>query len=137
MRQVFHPYHTWEGYKNGMYSPCKEGREKRVQAAKKLLTNLESLQKSMTAVTEKWPNETEQILSDPSISHRAWLGQSACNISVGAREDETREAWGYLTEKQRREANRVADTVDKLWQRSHDVEEQSQLSFSDMTGEWR
>ena len=115
MKQVFHPYQVWEGYLNGMYEPCKEGRNERIETAKQLLTNTEKLRESMTKVTNEWVNETEQVLSDLSINHRAWLGQSACNIYGGCKEDETREAWGLITENQRKAANKVADTVDIQW----------------------
>lgn len=43
------------------------------------------------------------------------MGQSACNIYYGIKEDETREAWGLLTNEQRYKANRVADTVYDEW----------------------
>lgn len=134
MRQVFHPYHLWEGYKNGMYEPSKLGRADRVVTAQQLLTNLEALKREMTRVTVEWPIETEQVLSDLSISHRAWLGQSACNIYADVKEDETREAWGYLTEKQRREANKIADVVDRLWRERYDGE--SQMTFLDLAEGW-
>ena len=115
MKQVFHPYQVWEGYLNGMYEPCKEGRYKRVKIAEWLLSNPDKLRENMQRVTDEWPLETEHVLSDASISHRAWLGQSACNIYGGVKEDETREAWCRLTERQRKEANKVADEVDKRW----------------------
>lgn len=134
MRQVFHPYQEWEGYRNGMYEPSKLGRANRVMTAKQLLANPKKLRREMERVTLEWPIETEQVLSDPSISHRAWLGQSACNIYADVKEDETREAWGYLSEKQRREANKVADIVDRLWRERHDSK--SQMTFLDLTEGW-
>lgn len=114
-----------------MYEPCKEGREKRVKVARWLLSNPISLRESMQRVTKEWTHETEHVLSDPAISHRAWLGQSACNIYCGAREDETREAWGLLTDHERREANRQADEVDKQWRELKDGTKQHQLSLFD------
>ena len=130
MKQVFHPYQVWEGYQNGMYEPCKDGREARVQLAIWLLSSLDVLRFNMERVVKEWPNETEHVLTDASISHRAWLGQSACNIYGGIREDETREAWGYLTEKQRRDANKVADQVDKSWRDRFDSKDKHQLSLA-------
>ena len=115
MKQIFHPYSVWEGYLNGMYEPCREGRDERVKIAETLLATPELLRENMFKVTHDWINETEQVLSDMSISHRAWLGQSACNIYAGCKEDETREAWGSLTEQQRKAANMVADFVDAQW----------------------
>lgn len=137
MKQVFHPYQNWEGYKSGMYEPCKPGRDDRVMTAMQLLSSPEQLQEQMTRVTLEWPIETEHVLSDQSISHRAWLGQSACNIFAGIREDETREAWSYLTNKQRKDANKVADLVDRRWRERYDGESKKhQLSFLDMSEEW-
>lgn len=135
MKQVFHPYQQWEGFKSGMYEPCKLGRADRVMTAKQLLTNPESLKREMTRVTIEWPIETEHVLTDASISHRAWLGQSACNIYADVKEDETREAWGYLTEKQRREANRVADAVDDLWRKRYSGGNR-QMTFLDLAEGW-
>ena len=135
MKQVFHPYQQWEGFKSGMYEPCKLGRADRVMTAKQLLTNLEALKREMTRVTIEWPIETEHVLTDASISHRAWLGQSACNIYADVKEDETREAWGYLTEKQRREANRVADAVDDLWRKRYNGGNR-QMTFLDLAEGW-
>lgn len=131
MKQVFHPYQVWEGYLNGMYEPCKEGREKRVKVARWLLANPISLRESMQRVTKEWTHETEHVLSDPAISHRAWLGQSACNIYCGAREDETREAWGLLTDQERRAANQQADEVDRQWRELVDGTKRPQLSLFD------
>lgn len=135
MKQVFHPYQQWEGFKSGMYEPCKLGRADRVMTAKQLLTNLEALKREMTRVTIEWPIETEHVLTDASISHRAWLGQSACNIYADVKEDETREAWGYLTEKQRMEANRVADAVDDLWRKRYSGGNR-QMTFLDLAEGW-
>lgn len=92
MRQVFHPYQVWEGYLNGMYDQCRDGRESRVEAARSLLSDAPKLYEAMVRVTDEWVNETEQVLTDMSISHRSWLGQAACNLATGAKEDETREA---------------------------------------------
>ena len=120
MKQVFYPYDVWEGFLNGMYEPCKEGRAERVLIARELLSNPMRLQESMEAVTRKWKYETAHVLSDPTISHRAWLGQSACNLYGGCKEDETREAWGLLSEAQRKEANKVADIVDAQYRAMFD-----------------
>ena len=136
MKQVYHPYQTWEGYKSGMYEPCKQGRNERVMTAKHLLSSPDKLKEYMALVTVEWPNETEQVLTDMTVSHRAWLGQSACNLYDGIREDETREAWGYLTDQQRAEANKVADIVDKLWRESRETGVSRQLSFLDVSEEW-
>ena len=138
MKQVFHPYQTWEGYKSGMYEPNKLGRDDRVMAAKQLLSNPEALKREMIRVTIEWPIETEHVLTDASISHRAWLGQSACNIYSDVKEDETREAWSYLTNKQRKDANSMADAVDRQWRENYESEgKKKQLAFFDISEDWQ
>lgn len=127
MKQVYHPYQVWEGYKSGMYEPCKYGRDERVKLAEYLLSHPEKLKANMERVTREWPNETEHVLSDMTISHRAWLGQSACNVYASCREDETREAWGNITDTQRKAANRVADSVDTNWRDNFEKRNQLQL----------
>ena len=98
-----------------MYDEVKEGRQDRVQKAVEILTNLELLYEQMTRVTNEWIYCTEQNFTNASINHQAFLGQTACNIYAGIKEDETREAWGYLTNEQRYAANKVADRVYSEW----------------------
>lgn len=119
MKQVFYHYTVWEDFKNGMYNEQKEGRKERVKMAVKILSDTELLYKCMKRVTTEWTHATEQVLTNPIINHKAFLGQAACNIHAGIKEDETREAWGYLTNEQRRAANKVADKVDNEWKKEY------------------
>lgn len=119
MKQVYHHYTLWEDFQNGMYDEVKQGRQDRVKIAVKILSDTDLLYKCMKRVTEEWKHATEQELTNPSINHQAFLGQAACNIYAGVKEDETREAWGYLTNEQRFNANRVADRVDLEWQQKY------------------
>lgn len=119
MKQVFYHYTVWEDFQNGMYNEVKEGRKERVQTAVKILSDVELLYKCMKRVTTEWKYATEQELTNPSINHQAFLGQAACNIHAGVKEDETREAWGYLTNEQRRAANKTADKVDLEWRKEY------------------
>lgn len=115
MKQIFHHYTLWEDYQNGMYEEQKEGRAERVQQAVFLLTHADLLYTMMANVTRLWKHATEQNLTNPNVNHQAFLGQAACNLYAGIKEDETREAWGLLTETQRHEANKVADRVFSEW----------------------
>lgn len=119
MKQVFYHYTQWEDFQNGMYDEQKEGRTQRVQLAVCLLSNPKELYQNMKRVTNEWKYATEQVLTDMSINHQAFLGQAACNIWKDIKEDETREAWGLLTNEQRRKANAVADRVDDEWRRKY------------------
>ena len=136
MKQAFHHYIKWEDYQNRMYDEVKEGRPERVKQAVKLLTDLPELYKQMQRVTKEWTIATEQNLTNSSINYQAFLGQTACNIWQGIKEDETREAWGQLTCMQRYEANRVADRVYNEWREQYEREhgENRQLTLAEWWG---
>lgn len=115
MKQKFYHYTQWEDFQNGMYDELKEGREERVKQAVFLLCDTELLYIMMRNVTKLWKHATEQNLTNASINHQAFLGQTACNLYAGIKEDETREAWGRLDNDQRTAANKVADRVFREW----------------------
>lgn len=120
MKQVFYHYTQWEDFQAGMYDEVKEGRQERIEKAIELLTNLDLLFEYMTMVTQEWRKATEQNFTNGSINHQAFLGQTACCIWAGIKEDETREAWGKLTNEQRYKANSVADEVYLNWLREYE-----------------
>ena len=115
MKQKYYHYEKWEDFQNGMYNEDKENRQERVELAVKLLQNTKLLYEQMKRVIEERKIATEQNLTNNSINHQAFLGQTACAIWKGIHEDETREAWGMLTNYQRYEANKVADRVYNEW----------------------
>lgn len=133
MKQRFYHYTEWEDFQSGMYNEDKEGREERVRLAVHLLSSLGLCREQMTRVTVEWPKAVEQNLTNPSINHQAFLGQAACAIWRGVHEDETREAWGRLTEFQRYAANKVADAVFEEWRERYEraTEPYWQLSIFD------
>lgn len=115
-----------------MYDEVKEGRKDRIQQAINLLTDPDLCYKFMTKVTKEWIHATEQTFTNRSMNHQAFLGQTACNMYAGVKEDETREAWGYLTNDQRRQANKIADQVYDEWEREYIKKSGCyQLSFFD------
>jgi len=125
MKQIFYHYTRWEDFQNGMYDEDKDGRRERVKLAAQLLSDPPRLYEEMTRVTQEWKCATEQNLTNASINHQAFLGQTACAIWGGVHEDETREAWGTLTNQQRYAANKVADRVFEEWVQKHaDVSQQ-------------
>ena len=120
MKQKFYHYTMWEDFQNGMYDEVKEGRQERVKQAVELLKDTDLLYVQMSRVTKEWKYATEQNFTNASINHQAFLGQTACNIYAGIKEDETREAWGLLTNEQRYKANKVADRVFTEWCRAYE-----------------
>lgn len=133
MKQKFYPYTMWEDFQHGMYDEVKEGRKERVQKAVYLLSEPELLFKYMTRVANEWKYATEQTFTNQSINHQAFLGQTACNLYAGIKEDETREAWGLLSNDQRYEANKVADRVHDAWIKKYERQEGDyQMTFDDL-----
>lgn len=116
MERKFHHYEKWEDYKNGMYEELKEGRKERVKLSVDCLGNKEKCFYSMRMVIENWTLACEQNLTNENSNRRAWLGQAACNIAYGVKEDETRESWGILEQEQRYLANKIADIVIIEWE---------------------
>lgn len=120
MIQKFHHYTEWEDYQSGMYDELKEGRNQRIQMAIILLSNCMNLHHFMKEVTVRWKMSTEQTFTNTSFNRKAWLGQAACHLFAGVKEDETRAAWGFLTDEQRIKANATADKIIKEWVKTYE-----------------
>lgn len=119
MDRVYYHYELWEDYQNGMYNEVKEGRDERIQKAIYILGDESRCIEAMRMVTNEWKIATLQNLTNESCNRRAWLGQTCCNIQCGVKEDETRQAWGLLSEEQRKKANHCADVVIKEWENEY------------------
>ena len=127
MKPIYHHYTKWEDFQNGMYNEEKEGRERRVQKAAQILSDKDLCYNAMRMVTHRWKFACEQNLSNDMYGHRSFLGQAACNIYAGVHEDETRQAWGILSDDQRRKANKIADLVFAEWKQKYESNPQMTL----------
>ena len=115
MIRVFYPYWDWEDYQSGMYDELSDFREYRVQAAVKLLSDESLCRHFMQEVITRWKKSTLHNLTNTGCNRKAWLGQCACNLYAGVKEDETREAWKLLTEDQQIKANSIAKDIIDEW----------------------
>ena len=131
MERIFHHFSKWEDYHAEMYSESKDGRKERVKKAASILGDPDVCRKAMEKVVSEWCIATEYNLSNAEINRKAWLGQAACCCYAGIHEDETREAWGLMTEAQRLEANRIAASIIKKWVGDREREENPQVMFND------
>lgn len=134
MERIFHHYNLWEDYHARMYDENKDGRKERVLKAAYILGTPDICREAMEKVVAEWTIATEYNLSNAEINRKAWLGQAACSCYGGVHEDETREAWGIMTEAQRVEANRIAATIIKKWLRERELEETPQMMLFDDWG---
>ena len=129
MKRIFHHYNKWEDYHAGMYDESKDGRQERVQMAAHILGTPDICEKAMRKVVAEWEIATEYNLSNAEINRKAWLGQAACSCYAGVHEDETREAWGIMTEKQRIKANQIAACIIKEWLKKRETTESGQITM--------
>ena len=131
MQRIFYHFSLWEDYHNGMYDECKDGRQERVQKAVEILGTPEICRKAMQRVVDEWTIATEYNLSNAEINRKAWLGQACCSIYANVHEDETREAWGLLTDEQRKQANSIAYQIIKKWIDEYERKHSNQISLFD------
>lgn len=112
----FTHYKNWEDWQNGMYRDVsKEEYLKFVEAS---ISVLRDPKNAMAKVVEEWPMSSRQNLSDFKSNRRSWLGQAACCLQANSPEQCTREAWGKLTNKERINANKIAEKTIRKWEES-------------------
>lgn len=120
IKRIYHHYETWECFQAGMYNERKRvERGPFVQLAVNLLKDLPRLKDNMLAAAEEWTNSAQNHLTCRNANRQAWMGQFACCYAHGVGESETREAWSYLTDEERKAANDVADEVILIWEGWH------------------
>lgn len=135
MQRIYHRYEVWEDYQNGMYSESRDNRDYRVKQAASILGNSELCLKAMQKVVSDWPIATEYNFSNAGVNRKAWLGQAACNCYAGIHEDETREAWGLMTDCQRNKANEIAHKIIVDWVEKRETVDDEQFSMLNDWGE--
>ena len=133
MKRIYHHFNNWEDYHAGMYDEDSTGRKERVERAAYILGTPKVCKEAMEKVVAEWKIATEYNFSNAEINRKAWLGQAACSCYANIHEDETREAWGIMTEQQRIKANQIAASIIKRWLRERETEESGQIT---MINDW-
>lgn len=118
VKQTYIPYWLWEDYKNGMWA---KGNIDDLQKAIDFTGNYIKYGQAMKDVVEKWPNTMLNTLSNTSVNRRAFLGHCAVSFKLNISENITRLAWGLLTEKQRIEADKQAQSVIDKWVKDYEI----------------
>lgn len=111
MKPIWKDPNTWEDYKNGMFKST--SREEIILRCYELLNK--NCYFEMKLVTVNYPNSSSVNLSKRVWNNQAWLGQAMCNMMFGATIQETTKAWGLLTLKQKKYANKIADIIVEEW----------------------
>lgn len=131
MQRIYYRYELWEDYKNGMYAECRDGRAERVRQAAAILGNADLCRRAMEKVVSDWVIATEYNLTNAGVNRKAWLGQAACSCWAGIHEDETREAWGIMTDAQRNKANEIAHEIIMDWVSKRESRDNEQTLLND------
>ena len=87
----------------------------KVQECAVLLSDGINCRVAMELAVTKYPISAQQHLTKPT-GRRPWMGAAACNVMLGANEEEVRIAWNfYMSAEQQDRANKVADEVIAKW----------------------
>jgi hypothetical protein len=123
MKRIYYPYWKWEDYKAGLYrlteTYTEQQQEQLANDAKELLSNSNLFKQIALTVIQDWPRSAAVNLSNPSRNRQAWIGQASCCYALKIPEWITKFGWRLLTIEQQEEANRVADSVIRLWEITH------------------
>ncbi len=125
MNRIYHPYWLWEDYLHRMYeTPLKSkingiDEEERLLKVVECLGNEKTCYKYMKLVIDQWKYACEYRLTNKSLNRIAWLGQCACCLYGGIKQDETKKAWHLLSEEQQQKANEIARKLIEEWEVEH------------------
>lgn len=120
MKRVFHPFHLWEDYTNGMWRKVSVKEEAQyLKHAIEFTGNHVLYGKYMLFAIEMWPNGCEHNLTCLEMNRQAWIGHAAVCIAFGCPEYITRSAWHQLTQMQQDLANNQADIAIKIWEENY------------------
>lgn len=116
MKQIYHPYHLWECYLNGMWrKETKEYELSKINEIIEFTGNHILYGNAMFEVIEKWIYTMEHNLTNSSINKKAFIGHCACCFKHGYPEYLVRQAWWQLNDNQRNLADKQAIKAFKTW----------------------
>lgn len=107
------PWHSWEDYRHGLYVVAYNWED--VTNSVALLSDPDQFREVALEMVREWPVAAHQNLLHMWSGRKAWIGQASCLYAHGAPGAATREAWGMLSDPQRRVANRTAEAVRERW----------------------
>lgn len=116
MKQVFCHYKLWEDWQNGMFKTTCDEVDLKTNLCKELLSSPSEFLYAMNEMTTKWPNCTNENLSNSAQNRKSWLGAAACSFNYNAPEFVTRIAWNSLTKEQQIMANEAAQQIITMYE---------------------
>jgi hypothetical protein len=106
----------WEDWTARLYDPRLEDGPRDDSVA--LLSDPDRFREAAVEMLREWPASAVHNLEHLWSGRNSWLGQATCCYSHGATGNETRAAWGLMSNADRDAANAVAVSVREEWERS-------------------
>lgn len=122
MERIYHPYWLWEDYKNGFFDNVSGEQKKQLQL--KVIEMFENEQltiENMNYVVDNWKYSMEHNLTNNSLNHIAYIGQSACCNYAKIPNTITMECWSMLDIKVQERANKNAISAIERWKESNKI----------------
>jgi len=129
MKRIFYPYNMWEDWQNGMYKTKVDNYDYLSSQCIDLLSNPLLFFEIGTKMINDWKISAIVNLTNLEQNRKAWVGQSSCCYYAGVPEYITCESWMRLSEKQRKDANNIADKIIKNYERRINKTEQILLEL--------
>lgn len=120
MERIYHPHWLWEDYVNGFYENV-SGEQKKLCISKCLeMFNDENLTiENMNFVVDNWKHSMEHNLTNNSMNHIAYIGQSACCNYFKIPNSITMECWSKLSKDVQQRANKNAISAIERWKENN------------------
>lgn len=121
IKQVWIPYWEWEDYKAGMWRKIENEEEERklIRKAYYFTRVWQKYGRAMKKVVKAWPKTMINSLTNHSVNQRAFVGHCAVQYQLNIPEYITRIAWKQLTDKQREDADAIAQKVIDKWKKEY------------------
>lgn len=118
IKRLYEPYWKWEDFNNGMWNKIeKKDEPDMLYKAIQFTSNYIMYGEAMGEVIKAWPITMRNSLTNLSINRRAFLGHCACSFKFNCPEYITRQAWHIITEQQRIDADKIAESHIKKYER--------------------
>lgn len=116
IERIYHPYWLWEDYMNGFYDNC-SGTVKNnyINKCLEMFNSYDLTKENMFYVVDNWKYSMENNLTNPSMNHIAYIGQSACCNYANIPSTVTMECWSLLSKEIQHQANEIAEESIKRW----------------------
>lgn len=119
--RVYVPYWEWEDFKNGMWRKVsKEEENVYLPQAIDFTSDCVLYGKAMGEVINEWKMTMLNSLTNVHINRKAFLGHCAVQFKINCPEYITRMAWKELTDKQRFDADAIAQKHIDNWIKEHE-----------------